>query len=384
MDLSAPLRRYPSPPPFRDARILLVGADAVMEQQLRDLLASREMRCQAQPTLAAAQGALCSGQPTLLIVSLTPDCLAEQRQVIRAIRHNPRVAVMALAAGHDPALVRAARRIGAMAYLVYPFTPDELLFVVQNLQHHHRAFLRNLDSERRLKTEVLRRTRELMDTIEQLEAAREELLLSHEETLGALTRATSFRDDDTGQHLWRISLYTELLARRAGLAKDCVNDLRLGSTMHDLGKVGIPDHILLKQGRLTPAEYRVMQRHAEIGYRILNRSRSAMLRKAAEIAHTHHEWFDGSGYPKRLAGNEIPLAGRIVAIGDVFDALTTARPYKPAMAPELARAYMEDLRGRQFDPALLDLFMEAWPRVRAIHEAQGGAPLAASAGEPLS
>jgi putative two-component system response regulator len=170
--------------------------------------------------------------------------------------------------------------------------------------------------------------------------------------------------------LWRISLYTELLSERAGLAANHVNDLRLGSTMHDLGKVDIPDHILLKRGRLTPAEYRVMQRHAEIGYRILSRSRSPMLHTAAEIAHTHHEWFDGSGYPKHLAGEKIPLAGRIVAIGDVFDALTTPRPYKQAMAPELARAYMEDLRGRQFDPALLDLFIDAWPEVRAIHDAQ--------------
>lgn len=355
-----------------EVRILLVGVDAATEGQLRTLLARQEMRCRALPDLAAAQGAVCPERRNLLIVSLSRAVVTADAQIVRALRHDPQVAVMALAEGHDPAFLRAARHIGAMAYLVHPFTPDEVLFFVQNVQHHHQQTLRNLDSEQRLKAEVMRRTRELLDTIEQLDGARAALLLSHEETLEALTRATSFRDDDTGRHLWRISHYTEMLSQRAGFAKNIVNDLRLGSTMHDLGKVGIPDHILLKPGRLTPDEFRIMQRHAEIGYRILSRSRSPMLRTAAQIAHSHHEWFDGSGYPRRLAGDQIPLAGRIVALGDVFDALTTPRPYKQAMAPELARAYMEDLRGRQFDPGLLDLFVDAWSEVCAIHDDQGG------------
>jgi putative two-component system response regulator len=216
---------------------------------------------------------------------------------------------------------------------------------------------------------VLDRTSALRDTIAQLEASESELRRLREETIRRLSWAAEFRNQETGEHIVRMSLYCALLARLAGLDADHAELIRIASPMHDVGKIGIPDRILLKPGRLTEEERRIMEAHTEMGHRILAGSGVELLDVAAEMALTHHERIDGTGYPGGLAGDEIPIAGRICAVADVFDALTSDRVYRKAFRPDEARQVMLDGRGTQFDAELLDLFFGAFDDVLAIRRA---------------
>jgi putative two-component system response regulator len=168
-----------------------------------------------------------------------------------------------------------------------------------------------------------------------------------------------------------MSLYCALLARLAGLDGDHAEAIRIASPMHDVGKIGIPDRILLKPGRLTRDEREVMEAHTEMGHRILAGSGVELLDLAAVMALTHHEWIDGTGYPSAAAGDAIPIEGRICAIADVFDALTSDRVYRPAFQPDEARSLMLEGRGTQFDMVLLDLFFDSFDDVLAIRRAAG-------------
>ena len=203
--------------------------------------------------------------------------------------------------------------------------------------------------------------------------AQASLRRSHEETIRRLSRAAELRDDDTGAHIERVSLYCELIAQRLGLDPDMREQLRIASPMHDIGKIGIPDSILLKPGPLDPAERAAMERHAEIGHRILAGSGAELLDLAATIAWTHHERFDGGGYPQGLAGEAIPLAGRIAAVADVFDALTSDRAYRGAVPFHEAIAQLRSGRGSQFDARVLDAFLEGAGEIRAIMQGHSGA-----------
>jgi len=163
-----------------------------------------------------------------------------------------------------------------------------------------------------------------------------------------------------------MSHFCKLIAAHLGLSEENQQILLDAAPMHDVGKVGIPDHILLKPGRLDVAEFDIMKRHSFLGYEILNGSQSVILQTAAQIALSHHEKFDGSGYPHGLAGDAIPLFARICAVADVFDALTSERPYKKAWTDSQAIAYLQEGRGQHFDPACVDAFLENWDEVMQI------------------
>jgi putative two-component system response regulator len=208
-----------------------------------------------------------------------------------------------------------------------------------------------------LETAVKERTVELEKSVLALRRKEEEVRQSEKETIYRLSRAAEFRDGDTGPHIESMSHYCYLLAQRLGLDREWCELVYLASPLHDVGKIGIPDAILLKPGPLTAAERLVIQTHAEIGYRMLAGSGGEMLDLAASIAWTHHEHFDGGGYPRGFAGESIPIEGRIAAIADVFDALTSDRIYRPAFAVERAVSEMTSLRGTQFDPEILDVFL---------------------------
>jgi putative two-component system response regulator len=200
-------------------------------------------------------------------------------------------------------------------------------------------------------------------------AERERLLLRRQmEILGRLGDLLALRDLETGGHSRRIGFYTAGLGHALGLPAEKVRGLALAAPLHDIGKLAIPDAILLKPGPLDPAERETMRRHAEIGHDLLVGAGSELLDLAAEIALSHHERFDGSGYPFGLAGKEIPLGGRIVAIADSFDFLVSDRPYHDAVAPEQAIAGLLAARGEHFDPALLDCFVENLVRILAWGE----------------
>jgi HD-GYP domain-containing protein (c-di-GMP phosphodiesterase class II) len=187
--------------------------------------------------------------------------------------------------------------------------------------------------------------------------AEQELHSSRLETIRRLARAVEMRDIETGGHIERIGLFAAVIGERLELGAERVEMLRIASPMHDVGKIGIPDSVLLKPGKLTSEEMVEMQRHAEIGHELLMGSGSEMLELAAIIALTHHEWVDGSGYPRGLKGEAIPLEGRIVAVADVFDALTSDRVYRPAFGVEQATEMMAAERGTHFDPAVLDALL---------------------------
>jgi diguanylate cyclase (GGDEF)-like protein len=207
---------------------------------------------------------------------------------------------------------------------------------------------------------------ELVDTVARLRRAESALQLSQAETIRRLAFAAEFRNAETGRHTERMSRYCELLARKLELDDERCELIRLASGLHDVGKIAIPDRILLKPSSLTGSERRVMERHAEIGHRLLANSSSELLDVAATIALTHHERYDGNGYPRGLAGEAIPLEGRIASVADVFDAITSNRVYRPALELEDAIEVMREGRGSQFDPLVLDLFLEALGDVRAI------------------
>ena len=196
----------------------------------------------------------------------------------------------------------------------------------------------------------------------------EELHETRLQIIQRLGRAAEYKDNETGLHVIRMSHYCRILGLASGMGEEDADQLLNAAPMHDIGKIGIPDSILLKPGKLDEAEWRVMRKHPYIGYKIIGEHSNPLLSLAATIAYTHHEKWNGEGYPRRLKGENIPLAGRIVAIADVFDALTTARPYKDAWPVEKARAIMESESGKHFDPELLPLFFDCLPDVLAVRE----------------
>lgn len=207
------------------------------------------------------------------------------------------------------------------------------------------------DRRRALQSEIDERSEDLRRALSELEIAQAE-------TVRRLSMAVEFRDEDTGAHLERIGRFATLLAEHVGMSAEFCRRIRHAAPLHDVGKVAIPDAILLKAGPLTDEERAIVETHAEEGHRLLRGSSSSILDMAATIALSHHERWDGTGYPRGLAGEAIPLEGRIVAIADVFDALTSDRVYREAFPVEKATSMMREQSGLHFDPGLLQSFME--------------------------
>lgn len=196
----------------------------------------------------------------------------------------------------------------------------------------------------------------------------DELKKTRLEIVQRLGLAAEYKDNETGLHVIRMSHYSHIIARAAGFDETMAEDLLHAAPMHDIGKIGIPDSILQKPGKLTPDEWAVMREHPVIGARIIGVHPAGLLHMAHDIALTHHERWDGSGYPRGLQGEDIPMVGRIVAVADVFDALTTQRPYKKAWPLNEAIAYIREQRGKHFDPQLVELFLEQLPAILEVKE----------------
>ena len=236
---------------------------------------------------------------------------------------------------------------GAVDYITKPISPP----IVKARVRTHLALY---DQSRELERMVRQRTHELMTTRQQI--------------IRRLGRAAEFKDNETGNHVLRMSHYARLIAIAHGLGEESANIIFNTAPMHDIGKIGIPDAILLKPGKLDAAEWEVMHRHPIMGAEIIGKHDNELLETARIIALTHHEKWDGSGYPQGLAGNAIPLEGRIVAIADVFDALVSKRPYKAAVSLETALQYFDEQTGRHFDPTLILAFKTALPEILRIKE----------------
>jgi putative two-component system response regulator len=210
-----------------------------------------------------------------------------------------------------------------------------------------------------LESEVAGRTEELKHAFEKIKAA-------SLDTIYRLSIASEYKDKDTGEHIKRMSRYCAAVARRMGLDENTVETILYAAPMHDLGKIGIPDLILVKPARLGPVEWKIMKHHTVIGVNILKGSDAEFIRLGETIAQHHHEKWDGSGYPNGLKGIEIPIAGRIAAIADVFDALTSKRPYKEPFSVEKSLAIIREGRGSHFDPDVLDAFFAIQDEILAI------------------
>lgn len=231
------------------------------------------------------------------------------------------------------------------------------------------ADLKNLSDDKLFLIQLLEdESMKLLSAYRQLKETNIMMRNSNLEIIASLATAAEFRDNETGMHIKRMSNYCALIAKKVGLPDDKCEEILNTSPMHDIGKIGIPDIILLKPGSLTPDEWKIMKTHAYIGYTILNGIKSDIMNTAATIAYTHHEKWNGEGYPRGLKKEEIPLEGRICAIADVFDALTSKRVYKDAFSVEKAVDILKEGRASHFDPDLLDLFIDALDEVVEIKE----------------
>lgn len=334
--------------------ILIVEDEAQLARLMRRILSEDAHRCTLAGSVSEARERLAETEFQLAICDINLGAESGLELAAEIHASSPETAILMATAKNEPALAALATDIGAYGYMVKPFTAEELRIDVANALYRRELETENRRHREQLSKIVFERTAALRNTVAELERSRRE-------TIHRLSRAVETRDTETGSHIERIGELAALIAQRLDLDSERIELLRIASPMHDVGKIGISDSILRKPGKLTDEERTEMERHTEIGHSILAGSESEPLELAAEIALTHHEKMDGSGYPRGLRGDEIPLAGRIAAVVDVFDALISDRVYRPAFSIEKAVEIMRENRGEHFDPEPLDALLSDIP-----------------------
>jgi cyclic di-GMP phosphodiesterase len=330
---------------FRNARILIVDDEDANIEILRRIL--------TRAGLARVESTTDSRQAATLYVEHRPDLILldlhmphmdglEVMDQLNEIAEASYLPILILSGDLTPEARREALSRGAKDFVNKPFQQDELLLRIKTLLETRLLYIQIQSQNQLLEAKVRERTRELVE--------------AQIEIIERLAIAAEFRDDNTGQHTQRVGQMSALLARQLGLPDSQVSLIARAAPLHDVGKIGVPDSILMKMGKLTQAEFEVVKQHTVIGARILSGGKFPLLRLAEEIAFSHHERWDGAGYAGLLRA-DIPLAGRIVAVADVFDALTQQRPYKPAWPVAEAIAEIDRQRERQFDPEVVEAFL---------------------------
>lgn len=294
--------------------------------------------------------------PDLVIVDyMMPDIDGlEFIQRFRALPNCVDVPILMITANDQKQVRYRALDSGANDFLAKPVDKVEFLARAKNMLSLSSARRKLADHAEWLSSEVRKAT--------------EVILQRERDTVFRLCKAAEFRDPETGAHILRMAHYSQLIAKKLGLPPDEQELLLEAAPMHDIGKVGITDNILLKPGRLDAAEFEIMKQHAAFGYELLKNSNSRVLQAGAEIALGHHEKYDGSGYPQGLKGEAIPIFSRIVAVADVFDALTSERPYKKAWSLEQAVDFLNAGSGTHFDPQCVQAFLDGFDDVLAIRD----------------
>jgi putative two-component system response regulator len=339
---------------FKQARILIVDDEAANVELLRRLLERAgfsRLDSTNDPREAAPMFKRLGPDLVLLDLHMPHMDGLQVIDELNQLGHASYLPILMLTGDMTPEARREALSRGAKDFVNKPFHADEVLLRIRTLLETRFLYLQIQSQNQMLEAKVQERTQEL-------EAAQIEII-------ERLARAAEFRDDNTGQHTERVGQMAALLAQEIGLSDAQVALIRRAAPLHDVGKIGIPDSVLLKLGKLTDEEFALVKTHTTIGARILSGSHFSLLRLAEEIAFSHHERWDGSGY-EGIVGDTIPLAGRIVAIADVFDALTQKRPYKAAWPIGDAVAEIERQRSRQFDPVIVDAFMKVIERTPHI------------------
>lgn len=289
-------------------------------------------------------------KPDLILLDVMMPKM-DGNEVCRRLKANPvtcDIPVIFVTAKAEMEDEKFGLELGAVDYITKPVS---LPIVLARIRTHLALY----DQQRELELKVRERTKELQNT--------------RIEILRCLGRAAEFKDNETGLHVYRMSLYSKIIAEGLGAAPAWINLVLNAAPMHDIGKIGIMDKILLKPGRFNDAEWKKMQRHVEYGADILGNNTSPVLNMAKEICLGHHEKFNGTGYPNQVIGKKIPLSARIVAIADVFDALTSSRPYKKAWPLEDAVNYINEQSGKHFDPDLVVIFNRCLPQIETIMKA---------------
>jgi putative two-component system response regulator len=351
------------------SRLLIVDDDQALRRWAARVLDDHGYQCDTVGDGVEARASLRASDFQLALLDVNMPGESGMGLLAHIRSEHPKCAVVMVTGEDSLELAVSAIELGAYGYIIKPAEQGELLINVVNALHRRRL---ELDSRQLLDSmhkAVVDRSQELAQALQDLQLSETRVWSSQAETILRLARLVEYRDEETGQHLQRMSSYCEILARQCGLDADGCEQVRLASQLHDVGKVAIPDAILLKPGRLTEREFATVKTHSEIGYEMLAGSSSEVVQVGATIARSHHERWDGGGYPRALAGEEIPQEGRIAAIADVFDALSSDRVYRPAFPPKVAIDMMRAERSAHFDPELLDAFLVALPEVEQVRHA---------------
>ena len=330
-------------------RILVVDDEETIREIVSSMLTHANYKCRQAASGLEAIALLDSGEEFELMLS---DLMMADLDGIGLLERTkerfPDMPVVMVTAVHDISVALAAIRNGAYDYLLKPFEREQLLATVRRAMENRRLKLENRAYQTNLETLVAART-------EQLRKAMTDLERSYDITLEALGDALDLKDRETEGHSRRVTAFTIAIARAMGLTADQIRVIARGAFLHDIGKMAIPDAILNKPGALTPDEFATMREHSYHGYQIVRKI--PFLQEASEIVYAHQERFDGTGYPRGLKGEQIPLGARMFAVADTLDAITSDRPYRPAQTLTAAREEIQRWSGRQFDPEVVKMFL---------------------------
>jgi len=328
--------------------ILVVDDEEAIREVVSTMLESKGYRCTAVSNGRAAQEIVKRTTPDLVL----SDMIMPEMDGIKLLewlrQFDPEIPVIMVTAIHDISTALEAIRRGAYDYILKPFEKDQLYLGVNRALQHRRLVTENRNYQRDLEKQVEERTARLTIALAQLEQ-------SYDDTLEALGSALDLKDAETEGHCQRVTAFTISIAKAMPVPNAYLPILARAAFLHDIGKMGIPDKVLLKPGPLTDDEKVIMRRHCQIGYDML--IRIPFLRDAAEIVLAHQEFFDGTGYPRGLKNEEIPLGARIFAIADSMDAMLSDRPYRKALPMAYAREEIQRCSGTQFDPRVVEVFL---------------------------
>ncbi len=347
-------------------RILVVDDEDAIREIVCSMLAAANYKTKQASSGLKALAMLDAGEEFELMLS---DLMMADLDGIglleRTKEQYPDMPVVMVTAVHDISVALAAIRNGAYDYLLKPFEREQLLATVRRALENRHLKMQNRDYQTGLERMVEART-------EQLQKAMADLERSYGMTLEALGGALDLKDAETEGHSRRVTVFTIAIARAMGLSKDQIDVIARGAFLHDIGKMAIPDAILRKPGKLDPDEVAIMREHCYHGYQILKKI--PFLKEASEIVYAHQEHYDGSGYPRQLKGDEIPLGARIFSVADTLDAITSDRPYRAAQSIAAAREEIKVWSGRQFDPEVVDVFIsmpeQIWSGLRKDVDSQ--------------
>lgn len=342
-----------------EARILVCDDEEAIREVVSTLLTAQGYHCTVVADGSQAIQEIKKDSHDLVLSDIVMPEMDGMRLLRQLRTHDKDIPVIMVTAMHDISIALEAIRAGAYDYILKPFEKDQLYHSVGRALEHRRLVLENRSYQRNLEYLVAERTQQLSVTLHNLEQ-------SYDYTLEALGGALDAKDAETEGHCQRVTAITILLARIMKVDADLLRQIARGAFLHDIGKMGIPDQVLRKPGPLSEDEREMMRRHCDIGYTVLKKI--PFLKEAAEIVLAHQEFYDGSGYPRGLRGDEIPLGARIFAVADTFDAMTSDRPYRKALPVSAAREEIQRFSGVQFDPRVVEAFLSKndsfWTEIR--------------------